>query len=193
MAAQEDLRSDLTLKDKGSLVDALWHAVDGAAGNLEAVPGLVRQVLETGAWRKRQHRGRVFEHDRFVDFIVAKPLAGCGWPVDKVEALIRDEPETLAMWREAVTLGPGKPSHNADNISVIDGHGTSRSYTLSRLKHADPSLFKRVVDGELSANAAAIEAGFRKKPSPFEQVQKLIPKLTAQQRKQLIEMLSEGA
>lgn len=192
MATQENLRSELTLKDKGSLVDSLWQAVDSASGNLEAVPGLVRQVLETGAWRKRQHRGRVFEHDRFVDFIVARPLAGCGWPIDKVEALIKDDADTLTMWRRAVTE-VGVNQHTKGNDNVITLQGNSRAYTLDRLSRAAPHLHAAVCAGELSANAAAIEAGFRKKPSPFEQVQKLIPKLTAQQRKQLIEMLSEAS
>jgi len=34
------------------------------------------------------------------------PLAGCGWPPEKVEALIKDDVETLALWREATV---GKP------------------------------------------------------------------------------------
>jgi len=43
--------------------------------------------------------------------------------------------------------------------------GNSRSYTLSRLSKARPDLFAKVKAGELSANAAAIEAGWRKQPS----------------------------
>jgi hypothetical protein len=42
-----------------------------------------------------------------------------------------------------------------------------------------PDLAERVEAGELSANAAAEEAGFRKKPTPFEIVCRLLPKLTA--------------
>jgi len=39
--------------------------------------------------------------------------------------------------------------------------GTSAAYTLARLKRDEPSLYERVKRGELSANAAAIEAGWR--------------------------------
>lgn len=46
--------------------------------------------------------------------------------------------------------------------------GNSRAFTLSRLKKDAPELFDRVVAGELSANAAAIEAGFRKKQTPMD-------------------------
>ena len=66
--------------------------------------------------------------------------------------------------------GPGgdKKSEDriiTDNISngLVD-HGTSKAYTVSRLKRDRPDLFEKVVAGELSANKAAIEAGFRRKP-----------------------------
>ncbi len=75
----------ITLTEKGGLVESLWHAVDNAAGNLENVPGLVRRVIETEAWRKRIQDGEEFEHDRFIDFITTKPLAGCGWPLIRLK------------------------------------------------------------------------------------------------------------
>jgi hypothetical protein len=187
MAAEQ---AGVTLTDRGAIVDALWHAVDDAAGNLANVPGLVRRVLETEAWRKRSHRGRVFEHERFLDFVTAKPLAGCGWPPEKVEALIKDEPATLAMWREAVTP-QNVNQHTVPHDNVIrHQQGNSKAYTLDRLKREAPGLFQAVCAGKLSANAAAIEAGFRKKPTPFEQVQNLIPKLTAAEKRKLRELLA---
>jgi hypothetical protein len=52
-----------------------------------------------------------------------------------------------------------------DNITFDsvddDQRGTDRSYTIRRLKRDKPELAERVIRGELSANAAAIEAGFR--------------------------------
>jgi hypothetical protein len=53
-----------------------------------------------------------------------------------------------------------------------------RDYDLARLRRDRPDLAERVEAGEVSANAAAIEAGFRRKPTPYEQVLKLLPKLT---------------
>ena len=47
------------------------------------------------------------------------------------------------------------------NITLINAiKGTSKSYTLSRLKRELPELFQEVIDGNLSANAAAIKVGF---------------------------------
>ena len=47
-------------------------------------------------------------------------------------------------------------------------------------------LFERVKEGEMTANAAAIKAGFRKKPTPFEIVKAQIPKLTDAEWAQLV-------
>jgi hypothetical protein len=74
----------------------------------------------------------------------------------------------VALWREAITpqhggdrKGPDAPT-KSDNITLDgDGRGTSKSYTVARLKREAPALFQAVCAGELSANAAAIEAGSR--------------------------------
>ncbi len=59
----------------------------------------------------------------------------------------------------------GRPTHKGDNITITPTteRGTEATYTLRRLKRDAPALAQRVLDGELSANAAAVEAGFRKK------------------------------
>jgi hypothetical protein len=58
-----------------------------------------------------------------------------------------------------------------DNVSV-DSFGNSKAYTLARLDRDRPELAERVRAGELSANAAAIEAGFRRKRTPLELLRK---------------------
>jgi hypothetical protein len=42
-----------------------------------------------------------------------------------------------------------------------------------------------VLGGDLSANAAAIEAGFRKVRTPLEQIMRLLPKLTPDERRKV--------
>jgi hypothetical protein len=49
----------------------------------------------------------------------------------------------------------------------LEEYGTGRNYTLARLRRDRPDLAARVRAGELSANAAAIEAGFRKPRSAY--------------------------
>ena len=81
-------------------------------------------------------------------------------------------------------------------ITPLSGHGGVRfrgsgvaavgrgvTYIHKRLKRDRPDLLKRVVSGELSANAAAVEAGFRKRPSALEQMQKLWLRLSPAERR----------
>ena len=89
----------------------------------------------------------------------------------ELKAVIQDDAEALALFREAMVDGPGQPktteakSINDNVINTLSSQGNSKAYTVSRLKRDRPDLFGKVVAGELSANKAAIEAGFRRKPS----------------------------
>ena len=56
--------------------------------------------------------------------------------------------------------GPGR-GHKTDGITTRLTN--DQTYAIKRLKRDNPELAERVVRGELSAHAAAIEAGFRKR------------------------------
>jgi len=62
---------------------------------------------------------------------------GCGYDPAQIEKLIEHDIETLAMWRDAVT-GAKHVHRDSDNIPITDGRGTSRSYTVSRLRREAP-------------------------------------------------------
>lgn len=173
---------ELNLVEKGQLVESLWHSVDHTAGNLEIIPGLVKRVIETGAWRDRVYRGKSFHHDHFIDFITTKPLAGCGWPPEKVEVLIKDDSETLRLWRKATTAPAHVHQTDSDNITIKPKRGTDKAYTLERLERERPDLYKRVLAKELSANAAAIEAGWRKEKTALERLRIDWRKASAEER-----------
>jgi hypothetical protein len=57
-----------------------------------------------------------------------------------------------------------------------------REYTLARLRRDDPELAARVERGELSANAAAVQKGWRKPPDPYRQLDKVGTAITPEQR-----------
>jgi hypothetical protein len=73
---------------------------------------------------------------------------------------------------EAVVLGKrGGDRRSAavkDQGSDTTLIGRGRAYILARLDRDRPDLATRVRTEELSANAAAIEAGFKKKPTPLD-------------------------
>ncbi|AGA33761.1 hypothetical protein TVNIR_2101 [Thioalkalivibrio nitratireducens DSM 14787] len=57
--------------------------------------------------------------------------------------------------------GPGRGNKTGDNVTRLS-RGNDQTYTLRRLARDNPELLGKVEAGELTANAAAIEAGFRK-------------------------------
>jgi hypothetical protein len=79
---------------------------------------------------------------------------------DKIEAIIKSDIESLALFREAIVERPGgdrqseTKSINDNIINTLSSQGTSKAYIVSRLKRDRPDLFERVVAGELSANKA---------------------------------------
>lgn len=102
--------------------------------------------------------------------------------LDEVETLVRGvrlAGGKTVTDKEAKELGkqgrPKKGEEKGNNITFSEvERGTNKSYTLARLRRDNPELFDRVEAGELSANAAAIEAGWRKKPTPLESAKRAI-------------------
>jgi len=68
------------------------------------------------------------------------------------------------------------------NWSPSGQGGTSREYRISVLKRDAPELAERVVNGELSANAAWIEAGKGKRATPLDSLRRAWGKATEQER-----------
>lgn len=164
--------SDLNEIECGQLCQTTIESLYDASGGLSIFPRLLKKVIVTEAWKRRVSKGRVIELDSLRKLITEKPIRGWGEDPRKVEALIKDEPEVLAMYREAMKGKPGRPpkehDKNSSNTTGFTTEDRGKAYTLSRLQRESPELFQQVCDGELSANAAAIQAGFRKKPSPEE-------------------------
>jgi len=75
------------------------------------------------------------------------------------------------------------------NTSLKSGTQTA-AYTIARLQRDCPELHERVLSGELSANAAAIEAGFRKPPlTPLESLFKAWDKASEEERAKFLDAM----
>ena len=164
-------RSDLL--ENGKLVDQMRHTIIEGETNIQHIPQLVRDVIEREAWKERWLCGHKVVHKTFLEFVNGKPLAGMGWDKQKdkerVASLLRNDLAVLEMWEKALMLPAGSNRFTIEHNNVIGykpvKQGNSLAYTLRRLnceKHKP--LYDKVIAGEMSANAAAIEAGFRKKP-----------------------------
>ena len=159
-------------------------------GRLESVPGLIRRIITEELWRERRvETGEIVRLNSFRELITAKSFRG--WETDpaKIEAIIRDDAEVLALWREAMKeqgkrndLGNNVPQVKEEEHPNREPRGNARAYTVSRLQSQRPDLFQRVKSGDLSANAAAIEAGWRTKPTPLDALRKAWAKASDTER-----------
>ena len=101
--------------------------------------------------------------------------------------------------------GRPKKGENLDTVKVNHKGGNGTGYTLRRLARDAPEMLDRIESGELSVNAAAIQAGIRKKPTPeevclkafrkaghrLEVVKLIISELELHERLVIIELLRE--
>jgi len=117
-------------------------------------------------------------YSSFYALATALPPDGLGFVEGKrqfsyqqiVELCASGRPDVARMLREQIPAGAAKPGPKVGsknkvgiNNNIINSpvQGTSPTYATQRLKRDHPELHKQVVAGEISANKAAIQAGFR--------------------------------
>jgi hypothetical protein len=169
----------LVIRDQ--VTDALSRSLRNSASGLNLVPGLLRRALIDEAWKERivhQTKQHIPGFPSFRVYVETDVPEGLGATCELVERMLRDDSEALALFRAATTGKPGAHNHNI----MRSRQGTSRAYTLDRLKRDRPDLFDRVKANNLSANAAAIEAGWRKKAAALDLLRKAWARATPQER-----------
>lgn len=78
-------------------------------------------------------------------------------------------------------------------LKLSSDGGMTATYVVDRLeRHGHHELAAQVRAGQISANAAAIQAGFRRRPSKFDLAMRWLPEFTERERRQLKQAL-EGA
>jgi hypothetical protein len=167
-----------------SAISALSHGET----SLTQFPKLLRRIIDEEAWKSRKVPGKgIVTMQSLRELVTTAPITGWGEDPAKIEAVIRDDAEVLAMWREAIKQKQGQRTDIVDNINEVrTSKGTSRAYTVSRLQREAPDLFAKVAAGEMSANAAAIKAGFRKIKVSLDQLRAAWRKASAAERAQFL-------
>lgn len=198
------MSDNLLLND--SIIQSLYVSIVQGDANLSDVPGLLRRVINEQMWRKRfiKRTGEVAEFDQFIDFIETPPLEGLGTTVDTLRRLVVHDTEVAVILdRTLKELIPPIAKHGGDrksnqgSVTTLNEEDRGAEYALRRLKRDRPDLAERVVNGNLSANAAAVEAGFRPRRIALRLdnmraiAEKLAKKLDAEQIDQLIALLQE--
>ena len=152
--------AELNEIERGQLCQSTIESLYEATGGLRQFPSLLKKVIATRAWERRTVHGKVVELGSLRELITSKPVGGWGEDPSKVEAVIRDDPEALAAFREAM-----KHQGKADDFSYNvreESSGNSRAYSISRVqRECDAETVAAVMAGEMSPNAALVKAGVR--------------------------------
>jgi len=156
--------SELNEIERGQLCQSTIESLYEATGGLKQFPGLLKKIITHKAWERRVSKGKVIELTSLRELITERPVRGWGEDPKKVEAVIKDNPEVLAMFREAMKC-QGKRSDLSDNVREVeptDACGNSRAYSIDRVKReCEPEVVAAVMSGQMSPNAALVKAGIR--------------------------------
>jgi hypothetical protein len=184
---------------------------EGHGSLLQALPTIIKFIIRHESWKGRRkgptEDGAPFTS--FKDFVEYKQWWGLECPWDKLmlycesdkechDMLLRESTEIAK--QEAQTVKPGAPQGNQNAVKgdkTIRGNDTDcldrndrnqQSGLLRRLaKQGRDDLLDRVASGELSPNAAAVEAGLRRRmrsipvDSPNAAIQALLKVFTVEQ------------
>jgi len=147
--------------------DIQMALVGGDEHLLKRFPNLIKKVIDGRVWEERPDRkGRPFTS--FEAFVTHPIVEGLGSSLDEIQFFVRKDEEVAQLVRAEVKElgehgGAREDGEQVDSINLKTEGGTSQTYALKRLKRDRPDLAEKVVRGEVSPNAAAIEAGFRRK------------------------------
>lgn len=148
--------------EKAQLASETIQCFSGLDGGLEVFPSLLKKVIEEKVWERRVHHGRTYELPNLYALITRKPLEGWGEDPKKIEAIIKDNAEVLAMYRDEMN-SQGKRNDFCNNVTEVTAiTGNSRAYSIARVKKdCDPDTVAEVLAGKISPNAALVRSGIR--------------------------------
>lgn len=190
-------------KEKGRVIQQAASCIHGAGSSLRNFPGLLKQIIWARAWERWEAKGRVIELASLRELITEKPIRGWGEDPKKVEAVIKDDPEALAMFREAMKHQGGdrrseqfepKPNNVRDRSNEATA-GNSRAYSIDRVKReCEPDVVAKVMSGEMSPNAALVRAGIRENRQVYipREPAKAVEKLRSQFGEEFVIAMAEA-
>lgn len=160
------------------------------------VPMHLKTVIERKEWEKcANKKGEAFKS--FEEFVAYPLWWGLQSSIDELKAFCIKHDDVRRLIDGAVVAaaphGTNQHSGGSNTTSLSSSGGRGSNYTLKRLKRDRPDLAEKVIAGELSANAAAVKAGFRHKPTPYLQILRLLSKLTDDERQHLRDELARRA
>jgi hypothetical protein len=142
----------------------------GQSNLTTVLPALITRIIKDQLWiGQRSFHGHEFK--TFRQFVEDETSGGlrvkynvlmdyCKHDTECTRLLKELEPELAKQGGDGSNQYSKKENSKGSNTTLADRGST---YTLRRLKRDRPDLAQKVIGGDLSAHAAAIEAGFRKR------------------------------
>ncbi|MEV4895961.1 hypothetical protein AB0K48_42010 [Nonomuraea sp. NPDC055795] len=158
------------MTEHGRIVAEVSAVIGEARPTLARAAIGVRALLDAEAWREfTGPGGELVEHGDLVEFITADPPRGLGVTPGLVRALVADDLDVAAQLDQALLAAtPARPLQPEERETADDGETPEEAHVpapetpaLRRLREDAPALHSKVVAGELSTNAAMVQAGFR--------------------------------
>jgi hypothetical protein len=159
-----------------------------------SVVSTLHLVLSERVWEYRVDRhGREWRFGSFIEYLTADPPGGLYTKLADIRPLIDHDIDLLSMFDEAVQGTHGGDRSKSDNIqdAVPAPSGTSKQAAVRRLRKERPDLLEKVKAGEISAHAAAVEAGFRKRPSVLDVLRAAWRKASKDERQTFLAEVTE--
>ena len=151
------------------VISHLSVEVEKGGNNAKSITTLMRQVVDDGHWHEYRSTatGVVKTHGSFRKFINdGLGIKRIDLLVSWIEPVDKDVAKRLQRaWREDVApaLAHGANRHTTPRDHAMNSsHPESSDGILSRLKREDPMTAQAVINGDLTANAAARMKGWRK-------------------------------
>ena len=153
------------LVDNGAIVAALGSAVSHGNENVAQIPALLVQIVDDNRWQHFITKlGEEVSYARFEDFAATQPTAGLGISVEVLAKLVQGDPVAVDALDRATQGKQGQRTDLVDNVNEVERPtGNSEAATVRRLRKDRPDLHAQYLANEISANAAAVLAGFRPK------------------------------
>lgn len=151
----------------GLLVGVLSSALFHGGNQLDDIPMILKRVLREEPWRDFTTKlGEHVTHERFAEFVTAKPMRGLGTTTDQVRRFVSADTEAIDMLDRALQNPNGgdrksQSRTRIDNVNTGRATGNTKDAALRRLRRDRPDLHAQVLANTLTAHAAMIGAGYR--------------------------------
>ena len=150
----------------GQVVAELKYMLNRGRNESDSIAALLRRIIDGQIWRgyASETTGMKRGYPSFRQFVTEdlkiKKIDTLVGLVEPVDAGVAER--ALQLWRceTPTALSVGRPSEKGGGTTIKEKNDTN--HVLARLKRDHPDLAQQVIDGELTANAAARQLGWRK-------------------------------